>query len=169
LLQDGFERVVGLDPSLSLLRATKIRLSDAFYPVRAIAENVPLRTASLGGVITCFSLRDVRDWAQSISEFARVAKDDGLLEIVDVGKPDNQLFQRLIGVYISMIMPLLARVLIGRRGRMNPFRMIIPTFRRLSTNNSLTRQTGEVFGPAKLHQFLFGGLVIVEGKRTRFS
>jgi ubiquinone/menaquinone biosynthesis C-methylase UbiE len=169
LLQDGFERVVGLDPSLSLLRATKIRLSDAFYPVRGIAENVPLRTASVGGVIACFSLRDVRDRAQSISEFARVAKDDGLLEIVDVGKPDNQLFQRLIGVYISMIMPLLTRVLIGRRGRMNPFRMIIPTFRRLSTNSSLTRQTGEVFGSAKLHQFLFGGLVIVEGKRARFS
>jgi ubiquinone/menaquinone biosynthesis C-methylase UbiE len=169
LLQDGFERVVGLDPSLSLLRATKIRLSDAFYPVQAIAENVPLRTASLGGVITCFSLRDVRDWARSISEFARVAKCDGLLEIVDVGKPDNQLFRRLIGVYISMIMPLLARVLIGHRGRINPFRMIIPTFRRLSTNNSLTRKTGEAFGSAKLHQFLFGGLVIVEGKRTRFS
>jgi demethylmenaquinone methyltransferase / 2-methoxy-6-polyprenyl-1,4-benzoquinol methylase len=169
MLQDGFEKIIGLDPSLSLLRSTKARLTDSFYPVQAVAENVPLRAGSVAGVITCFSLRDVRDKAQSVAEFARVAKDNGLLEIVDVGKPDNRFFQGLIRTYISLIMPILARLLIGRRERVNPFRMIIPTFRRLPTNRALTSLCAARFGSPKIHQFLIGGLVIVEAERTKSS
>jgi len=169
MLRDEFAKVIGLDPSRNLLRSTKARLSDSFYPLQAVAENIPLRTGSVAGVITCFSLRDVRDRTQSISEFSRVAKDEGLLEIVDVGKPDNQLVQGMIRAYISFVMPLIARALIGQRGRVNPFRMIIPTFRRLSTNRSLTTQTMAIFGSARFDQFLLGGLIIVEGKRRRSS
>lgn len=165
MLSDGFTRVVGLDPSLSLLTSTKARLGDNFHPVQAIAENIPLRSMSISGIIACFSLRDVRDKTRSISEFSRLAKDNGLLEIVDVGKPESQLSQGLIRVYVSLIMPVLARVLIGRRARSNPFRMIIPTFRRLSTNRSLTSLVSGIFGPATLHQFMLGGLVIVEGTK----
>jgi len=169
MLRDRFERVIGLDPSLTLLRSTKARLGEGFYPVQAVAEYVPLREASVSGVITCFSLRDVRDKARSISEFAKTVRHNGLLEIVDVGKPDGWLVQGLISAYVSLIMPLIARVLIGRRARTNPFKMIIPTFRRLPTNHDLTSLTTARFGSAKPQQFLFGGLVIVEGKRTRSS
>ena len=169
MLQDGFERVDGLDPSLSLLRSTRVSLGENFYPIQAIAENVPLRTASVAGVITCFSLRDVQDKARSIEEFARVTKASGLLEIVDVGKPDNLLFQRIVGLYISLIMPIVAQALIGPRARVNPFKMIIPTFRRLPTNYTLRALTEVTFGSAKLHQFQLGGLIIVEAERHKSS
>lgn len=165
LLRDGFVRVVGLDPSMKLLRSTKARLGDSFHPVQGIAENVPLRSTSISAIVTCFSLRDVRDKTQSISEFSRIAKDHGLLEIVDVGKPENQLSQRMIRLYVALIMPVFARFLIGRRARSNPFRMIIPTFRTLSTNNVLRAQVAQMFGSATLNQFVLGGLVIVEGTK----
>src|SRR5213079_3787517 len=39
LLDDGFEKVIGLDPSLILLGSTKNCLSDGFYPFCGVAEN----------------------------------------------------------------------------------------------------------------------------------
>ena len=123
-----------------------------------------MRSFSISGAITCFSLRDVRDKTQAVSEFARVVKRDGFLEIVDVGKPDSQVLQRLVGAYVIVIMPLVARILIGRRSNINPFRMIIPTFRKLQTNHELARLTASSFGSVSLQEFLVGGLVIVEGR-----
>ncbi|MBO0889076.1 methyltransferase domain-containing protein [Candidatus Bathyarchaeota archaeon] len=165
LVDDGFEHVIGLDPSMILLRSTKSRLKDQFYPVQAVAENIPLRAQSVLGILTCYSLRDVRDREQSIREFARVVKEKGRLEIVDIGKPDGLFFQMLVGLYVALVMPVVARFLLGRRGHDNPFRMIIPTFHQLPTNRKLTRVTGRLFGASVLHEFLFGGLVIVEAAR----
>jgi demethylmenaquinone methyltransferase / 2-methoxy-6-polyprenyl-1,4-benzoquinol methylase len=166
MLEDGFEKVIGLDPSLILLQSTKTHLSDRFYPVRGVAENIPFRNGSIAGAVTCYSLRDVRDKAGSISEFARVVKEKGRLEIVDVGKPDNPFLRRLIGLYVVLVMPILARFFIGRRTQENPFRMIIPTFHRLPTNRSLSRLAEHKFGSSKLHEYLLGGLVIVEASKT---
>ena len=165
MLEDSFDKVVGLDPSLTLLRYAKVRLTDCFYPVLGVAENLPFRNGSIAGVITCFSLRDVRDRASSMDEFARVIIERGGLEIVDVGKPGNPFFQRIISIYIVLVMPIMARVLIGRRARGNPFRMIIPTFYRLPTNQNLARLAEGEFGSVELHEFLFGGLVVVDALR----
>lgn len=167
LLQDGFEKVVGIDPSKKLLKSTKMVLGLNFYPIQAVAENVPLRSSSVSGTITCFSLRDVRDKTKSVSEFARVVKPEGFLEIVDVGKPDNKPLQRLIGIYVIVIMPLVARVLVGHRSKTNPFRMIVPTFRRLETNCELSKLTATRFGTVSQQEFLFGGLVMVEGRAKK--
>lgn len=123
-----------------------------------------MRSLSISGAITCFSLRDVEGKTQALSEFARVVKSDGFLEIVDVGKPDSHVLQRLVGAYVIVIMPLVARILIGRRSNTNPFRMIIPTFRRLQTNHELMRLTASSFASVSLQEFLIGGLVIVEGR-----
>jgi demethylmenaquinone methyltransferase / 2-methoxy-6-polyprenyl-1,4-benzoquinol methylase len=166
MLEDKFEKVVGLDPSLVLLRSARARLTECFYPVQGVAENLPFRDGSIAGAITCFSLRDVRDKAGSMVEFARVIVEKGRFEIVDIGKPDNLFFQRLISIYIVRVMPIMARVLIGRRARGNPFRMIIPTFFRLPTNQNLVRLAEGEFGRVGFHEFLFGGLVIVDALRT---
>ncbi len=165
LIDDGFEKVIGLDPSLILLQSTKNSLRGPFYPVLGVAENLPFRDGSIAGIITCYSLRDVRDKEASISEFARAIKKDGRLEIVDVGKPDSLFFRKLIGLYVVLAMPIVARFFIGGRTRGNPFRMIIPTFHQLPTNESLRRLAARLFGSSVLHEFLFGGLVIVEATR----
>ena len=166
LIENGFENVIGLDPSTILLRSAKALLSDCFYPILGVAEYIPLRERSIAGTITCFSLRDVRDRTRSMKEFSRVLVDNGRLEIVDVGKPDDRFLRSLVGVYISLIMPIVARLFIGGRDRRNPFRMIIPTFNRLLTNRQLEALAGRSFGWSTLHEFLFGGLVIVEAQRT---
>lgn len=166
MMENGFKRIIGLDPSIILLRSAKTQLREHFYPLLAVAEYLPLCDRSIAGAITCFSLRDVRDRSRSIGEFARVVRKNGRLEIVDVGKPDNLFLRKIIGVYVMLVMPIVARVFIRQRSRKNPFRMIIPTFHRLSTNHSLDRLAYQTFGSSKLHEYLFGGLIIIEASKT---
>ena len=166
MLEQGFGRIAGVDPSMTLLRYAKSRLGNGFHPVCGVAENLPFRQRCFAGAITCFSLRDVRDTVSALQEFARVLEIGGRLEIVDVGKPDGQFARRLTGLYIVFGMPVIARVLIRGRISGNPFRMIGPTFRRLATNHKLAQLATEVFGQSKLQEFLFGAMIIIETERA---
>ena len=169
MLEDRFENIVGLDPSLTLLQHAKNVLGPGFCPVVGVAESLPFRSYVFSGVLTCFSFRDVRDKAQSMQEFARVTHHEGRLEIVDIGKPDSAFRLRLIELYVVALMPTIARFFIRGRTTDNPFRMIVPTFHGLATNRTIDRLAEREFGSAWLHEFLLGGLVIIEATRTTQS
>ena len=169
MLEDRFENIVGLDPSLTLLQHAKNELGPGFCPVVAVAESLPFRSYAFSGILTCFSFRDVRDKALSMEEFARVTHQAGRLEIVDIGKPDSAFRRNLVEIYVVALMPMIARFFIGGRMTGNPFRMIVPTFYGLATNRVVTRLAEKEFGSARLHEFLLGGLVVVEATRTTQS
>src|SRR2546428_8043589 len=59
LVDQGFRKIVGLDPSRTLLRFARQRLGREIDPVVAAAENLPFRDGSIASSITCFALRDV--------------------------------------------------------------------------------------------------------------
>jgi len=165
LLEDGFENVVGLDPSVHLIRFARSRLGRGFCPVVGVAENLPFRPGSLGAVITCFSLRDVVSLDHSLDEFASATRRGGALAVVDIGKPDSGFWRSLIGFYISHVMPILARFSIRGRTSGNPFRMIVPTWKKLKTNKRVSDLIEQSFGPCALKSFLLGGLVVFEADR----
>ncbi len=169
MLEDRFENIVGLDPSITLLQHAKIMLGPSFCPVVGVAENLPFRSYAFSGILTCFSFRDLRDKALSMEEFARVTHQGGRLEIVDIGKPESPFRRNLVELYVVALMPMIARFFIGGRTTGNPFRMIIPTFYGLATNRAVARLAEKEFGSARLHEFLLGGLVIVEATRTTLS
>jgi len=166
LLGDGFEKIVGVDPSSILLRYAKTVLSPGFHPVLGVAESLPFRSSAFSGVLACFSFRDVRDKALSMEEFARVASREARLEIVDIGKPDGTIRRKLIEIYVTSLMPIIARFFIRGRAVGNPFRMIAPTFRRLAKNRDIAKLAQREFGFANLCEFGLGGLVIVEARRA---
>lgn len=166
MIEDRFEKIAGLDPSPILLQHAKAALGPKFDPVIGVAESLPFRSSAFSGVLTCFSFRDVRNAQSSMAEFARVTDRKGRIEIVDIGKPDGPFRRKLIELYVALIMPIIARFFIGSRIRGNPFQMIVPTFRQLATNRRITRLADREFGSAELHEFLLGGLVIVEAERT---
>ena len=167
LLEDGFQKVLGLDPSVFLLRTAKSRLGPRFNPVIGIAENLPFRPGSMGAVLTCFALRDAVSLERSLREFANVTRHGGALAVVDVGKPNGGFWKNSIGFYISWVMPVLARFWIRGRVPDNPFKMIIPTWKKLQTNNRLQDQIERLFGPCMLKSFFLGGLVVFEADRFR--
>ena len=165
LISQGFHKVVGLDPSRKLLMFAGSHFRNGLDPVVGVVENLPFRDSTFRSGLTCFALRDVRDTGEGISEFARVTVDRGRLCIVDIGKPDNSLSRAFISFYIHRVMPRLAAILIRGKIRGNPFWMIVPTFDHLLTNMKLAALTRTRFGPARLEQFIFGGLVIVKAER----
>jgi ubiquinone/menaquinone biosynthesis C-methylase UbiE len=165
LLEDGFENVVGLDPSVHLIRFARSRLGGGFCPVVGVAENLPFRPSSLGAVITCFSLRDVVSLDHSLDEFAGATRRGGALAVVDIGKPDSGFWRSLIGFYISHVMPVVARASIRGMTSGNPFRMIVPTWKKLQTNKGLSDLIEKSFGPCALKSFFLGGLVVFEADR----
>jgi len=165
LLEDGFENIVSLDPSIRLLRFARSRLAHRFCPIVGVAEKLPFRPDSLGAVITCFSLRDVVNLGCSLEEFARATRRGGALAIVDIGKPDSGFWRVLIGLYISLVMPVLALFSIRGRTPGNPFKMIIPTWKKLLTNKRLSELIERSFGPCALKTFFLGGLVVFEADR----
>ncbi len=165
LLEDGFENILGLDPSINLLRFARSRLGHRFCPILGVAENLPLRPGSLGAVITCFSLRDVVSLDHSLDEFARATRRGGALAVVDIGKPNSTFWRALIGFYISRIMPVLARFWIRGRTPGNPFKMIVLTWKKLQTNRRVLDLIELSFGPCALKSFLLGGLFVFEADR----
>lgn len=165
MMRDGFESIIGLDPSIVLLRFSKSRLRRQFHPVVAVAEQLPFRPGSLGAVITCFALRDAVNYDKSVEEFAQATRRGGALAVVDVGKPDSGLPRSCVDFYISRIMPILARFWIRGRAPGNPFRMIIPTWKKLYTNKRVEGLIEEFFGPCALKSFFLGGLVVFEAER----
>ena len=165
LVSQGFQKVVGLDPSQRLLKFAKSSADSGFHPVVGVAESLPFRAEAFTSILTCFALRDVMDLSQSLLEISRVSRQDGRFAIVDIGKPDGRFRSRLVSLYIRFGMPLLARLLIRGRIPGNPFRMIIPTFERLVTNESLNVLVQREFGPSRLREHLLGGLVVLEARK----
>ncbi len=167
LLSQGFCSVVGLEPSVKLLKYATSELEDGFHPVVGASEHLPFRSDAFGSVLTCFSLRDVRALRPSLREFGRSVRRGGGLAVVDVGKPDSFFVRAMVSIYIRWGMPLLARLLMRNRLKGNPFRMIVPTFHRLLPNRRLAGLIGEEFGPSRLREFMMGGLVVITANRER--
>src|SRR5437016_14525179 len=55
MLEDGFEKIAGLDPSLILLQHAKATVDAGFHPGLGVAKSLPFRPDAFSGVLTCFS------------------------------------------------------------------------------------------------------------------
>jgi demethylmenaquinone methyltransferase/2-methoxy-6-polyprenyl-1,4-benzoquinol methylase len=169
LLENGFKSIVGLDPSIVLLKNVNRTFRDGFYPVRGVSESMPFREGTFAGVLVCFALRDVQDLEDSLKEAHRVVRGLGRFGVVDIGKPDNTLLRGLIGFYVKYGMPVVSSLATRRRVRGNPFLMIVPTFNRLVSNQTLVKAVRKVFHQAQLRSIMLGGLIVIEAEKSEPS
>ncbi len=86
------EAVVGLDPSVELLKMAARRIADAPLPVSLVdgsAEDIPFSDASFDTVLTTWTLCSIPDGARALSEMRRVLKPSGALIFIEHGRsPD---------------------------------------------------------------------------------
>jgi demethylmenaquinone methyltransferase/2-methoxy-6-polyprenyl-1,4-benzoquinol methylase len=169
LLENGFKSVVGLDPSIKLLKHDNGEFVDGFYPVRGVSEWMPFRADSLAGALVCFALRDVRDLEDSLKEISSVVREDGRFGVVDIGKPDNAILRGFIGFYVKHGMPIVSSLATRRRVQGNPFLMIVPTFNRLVSNQTLVKAVRNVFNQAELRSIMLGGLIVIQAEKSGVS
>jgi demethylmenaquinone methyltransferase/2-methoxy-6-polyprenyl-1,4-benzoquinol methylase len=157
--------IVGLDASTKLLQAARERFkssqnSQVSY-VRAAFEAVPLRTGAVDRIVSAYAFRDARDRDVAIEEFRRVLGPDGCFAIVDLGKPDNPVRRGFVTIYVQYLMPFIARLSKSNRIQGNPWGMIVPTYRILSTNGNLMDALRSRFSKVTIREFLLGGAVVI--------
>jgi demethylmenaquinone methyltransferase / 2-methoxy-6-polyprenyl-1,4-benzoquinol methylase len=111
--------VVGLDFSPAMLavareRAQKLPPTPEAPPLEFRTGDVlqiPYGPSSFDIVSIGYGLRNLESWERGLEEMVRVARPGGRLLVLDFGKPDNWLWQRLFFFYLRRVVPLLGSVL----------------------------------------------------------
>jgi demethylmenaquinone methyltransferase/2-methoxy-6-polyprenyl-1,4-benzoquinol methylase len=162
--------LVGLDTSSKQLKTAKSNLSavgsTSLQLVRGCFEYLPFRSHVFDAVITCYALRDSLDIPKAIGEYQRICEQSGAFADVDLGKPDNLLKRAGSTAYIRYLMPLIAKAAIIGKIKGNPWRMIVPTYKTLPTNDALVSQMRSKFLGVECKEFLMGGIIVIIGRKS---
>jgi len=156
-------QLVGLDYSAPLLRQAQRRFHGRghLHLVRGAFEALPFKDHLFDAVFMTYALRDALDMAETLNQVKRVCKEkNGRLAVVDVGKPGNPVKRLLTSAYLLFAMPLIAKILTVRKVVGNPWRMIIPTYQTLPTNEEIARMLSRRFEHLESRSYLFGGIVV---------
>jgi demethylmenaquinone methyltransferase/2-methoxy-6-polyprenyl-1,4-benzoquinol methylase len=164
LRRDSHTNVVALDYSSLLLRSCKERAKDyrdRLHLIRARFEELPFRPNSLDAAVTAYALRDSTNIKKAIDEYATSIKNEGRLAIVELGKPDNVVKGFFATIYVRLIAPLIAKIIISSRLEGNPWRMISPTYQNLPTTRRLLEMFEARFDLLERKTFLAGGMLVI--------
>ncbi len=85
--------VIGLDVSQNMLKKAKEKTGYNTF-IKASAYNLPFKNCSLDAIVSSLVFRHL-DNEKALLEFNRVLKEDGLIGILDIAKP-NPLLYRII-------------------------------------------------------------------------
>jgi demethylmenaquinone methyltransferase/2-methoxy-6-polyprenyl-1,4-benzoquinol methylase len=110
--------VVGLDFSPAMLAVAQARAAKQPTPPKAPplefrtgdATQIPYGACSFDIISIGYGLRNLESWERGLEEMLRVARPGGRLLVLDFGKPDNWLWQRLFFFYLRTAVPLLGRI-----------------------------------------------------------
>ena len=89
----GVDRVIGIDPSATLLQMARAAAGGTTIPVELIkgsAEAIPLESRSIDTVVTSWTLCSIPDVRRALAEMRRVLRLGGRLVFVEHGRaPDS--------------------------------------------------------------------------------
>jgi len=161
--------LIGLDGSVKQLETARENLReyrDSLHPVNASFEYLPFKDGIFDGIVTCYALRDSLNLSRSISEYSRVCSEHGVFADVDIGKSDNPIKRTMSVLYVRYIMPLLAKAVIRRKIKGNPWKMIAPTYDTLPTNVSVLELMKHDFANVRTKEFLNDGIIVIHARKS---
>jgi len=157
--------LVCLDYSDRMLRTGRARnRSLGFSYVRAVFEALPFRGGVFGLVTASYALRDTLDKPRAIAEACSAAAPGGRLLLIDIGKPDNQVFQGFMGLYMRFLVPIMGGLAAGY-GYHNPWSMLYKTYELLPSNNSLKGLILRSWGAGEMREFMLGAIIVAVGTK----
>jgi len=110
----GEGKVVGIDFCSEMLYRARGRAGSADL-VLATAERAPFPDNTFDCATVGFALRNVPDVELMLAETARVVKTGGKVVCLEFSRPRHRVFRRIHRLYLSVILPLLGRVISGDR------------------------------------------------------
>lgn len=106
-------RVVGLDPSVGMLREARRTLG-----IRAVlgrGEELPFPDRRFDFLSMGYALRHLADLNHTFREFVRVLKPGGIACILELTRPPGRLRYALLRFYLHRVVPTLTRLTTGNR------------------------------------------------------
>lgn len=106
-------KVIGMDFCAPMLMEAKKRGLENLAVSDGLA--LPLPDNSVDALTIGYGLRNMADWNEALSEFARVLRPGGRLVVLDFSLPTNPVLRTPYRFYLHRILPLLAGWLTGNR------------------------------------------------------
>jgi len=154
--------LVGVDVSRVLAYISKSRLRSWGERVDIIisqAEKLPFRNKVMESVYMTFTYRDVINHLNTALEISRILNLNGVWIIADVGKPTNKVSRLLLSFILKYIARILGR-LIYPSLRVNPWKALYLTYKRIYPNDVLRKLLTEIFSNVRIISLLGGMLYI---------
>jgi demethylmenaquinone methyltransferase/2-methoxy-6-polyprenyl-1,4-benzoquinol methylase len=157
---DGNAKIIMYDPLLEMLGTVKnYLLGSQMGLCCGVFEHMPFREGTFDAVLCGYSLRDSIHLQRAIAEMHRVLKSDGLLVIIDLGKPDNRIVRAMVSLYLKYFLGIFAYVAAGKPGL--KFKTLYGTYMRWPKNSELNCMLKEKFSKVQFERGIMGGAVII--------
>ena len=159
--------LVCLDFSVSLLRVGRSRINEQGVGyIRGVFESLPFREGMISIAATAYALRDSTDKPRVLREINAVLRDRGRLLLIDVGKPNNPVYEGFLSIYMRHVVPIIGG-LVANRGYVNPWAYLYKTYELLPVNGRLQGMLEKWIGRANVEEISFGGLVVATAEKKR--
>ena len=159
--------LVCLDFSDRLLRMGRSRISEpGIGYIRGVFESLPFREGMISIAATAYALRDSTDKPRVLREINAALRDRGRLLLIDVGKPNNPVYERFLSIYMRHVVPIIGG-LVANRGHVNPWTYLYKTYELLPVNGRLQDMLEKWIGRANVEEISFGGLVVAIAEKKR--
>lgn len=163
-------RILCVDPSEKLLAVAKGRLDGKAEFERGEVEELPVSDGSFDRVFCSFSFRDFRDKEKGLREMFRVLRKDGILVILEIGKPEDSAKLAMMNLHLKYSVPLVARFVVPRkiltaRGE-NMYKDLWMSYQKYAPATTYARMMREIgFADVTWDELTYGGAVLLRGRK----
>lgn len=164
------EEIVGVDLTPEMIEKARSKLPETYgQKVRFLiskGESLDLPTDYFDLATSAFTLRNVEDISQVLSEMRRVVKPGGKVINLELAKPQFPVFRHLYYFYFNDILPILGGFIHGSTA---PYRYLTESLKNFPDQENLK----EIFQGAGLkdvyYNELFGGIAAIHSGTKRES
>jgi len=157
----GLCHVIGVDVAQTMLDLAKQRAAklENLEFQHADAQSLPFEDHIFDAVFMSYGLRNLTDPIQGINEMRRVVKPGGVINIIDLGKPEGCVKKILYQTYFEKVLPFLGKH-IFHRGECNSFKYL-PESNKYFPPPAEIKQRLEDCGLYNIRMFTYmGGMVV---------
>jgi len=129
-------------------------------------ESLDLETSYFDSATSAFTLRNVEDIRQVLSEMQRVVKPGGRVFTLELAKPPIPLFRDLYFFYFNNILPLLGGLVYGKIG---PYRYLTESLKQFPNQEKLKDIYIDLGLKEVTYEELLGGVAAIHSGRKRES
>ncbi|MBS3787248.1 ubiquinone/menaquinone biosynthesis methyltransferase [Candidatus Bipolaricaulota bacterium] len=155
-------KVVGVDLTPEMIQIARKNLPGEYENVVEFSlgkgEDLVLRSNSFDVVTSAFTLRNVNDLKNVISEMKRIVKPGGKVYSLELAKPTLPGFREIYRFYFNRLLPLIGGVV---QGDSKPYRYLADSLKRFPNQKKL-KGLYQSAGLVEVHyQEIFGGIAAI--------